>query len=580
MKSPNILSDIVPVNNDQTIGTVWSPFKEGYFNKIIMSSGAGTNYDYDGSANYTSMDLPEEEIKGAPAPSPWTAPENFFISGGSPGYWNRSDAGNRPGGHLGIRSGRNSYIEKPDGAFAETTSKPGIGFYVSKFGTDHPAATGTAEIKFYGYDQIAIMDNDSIRVDRPLVPYTDGTTNIGDASHNFNEAYIKNVKGNATTATTADKTAYGLSIKDGAAAPAAAIDSWNGSTAKTLTIKGDSPVTTSASDGTIKITHDKKGPDTTTDTSKGDTSDQAPGFGGTFKVTSATVDAYGHTTAFAEHTVTIPSSVATTDANGLMSSADKTKLNGIASGAEVNQNAFSNVTVGSTTISADSKTGTLTLAAGDNITLTPDDANDKITIASSYVAASESASGIVTTGTQAFAGAKTFADTTDSTNNTSGAVIISGGLGVAKNIYAAAVHNAVWNDLADCIPVDDECKVEPGYCYCFDGEKYCKSTKYLDEGIIGIDSDTYGMNMGHKPNLNQMDVAVAGFVLAYVDKEYKPGTPLTCTENGYLTEIKREDKIEYPERIVATYWKSEPADEWGSDNRKVKVNGRKWVKIK
>lgn len=214
MKSPNILSDIVPVNNDQTVGTMWSPFKEGYFNKIIMSSGAGTNYDYDGSSNYTSMDLPEEEIKGAPAPSPWTSPENFFISGGSPGYWNRSDAGNRPGGHLGIRSGRNSYIEKSDGTFAETTAKPGIGFYASKFGTDHPAASGTAEIKFYGYDQIAVMDNDSIRVDRPLVPYTDGITNIGDASHNFNEAYIKNVRGNVDTASKLN-TAVSLTTTDG-----------------------------------------------------------------------------------------------------------------------------------------------------------------------------------------------------------------------------------------------------------------------------------------------------------------------------------------------------------------------------
>ena len=35
--------------------------------------------------------------------------------------------------------------------------------------------------------------------------------------------------------------------------------------------------------------------------------------------------------------------VATTSTNGLMSSSDKTKLNGIASGAEVNQNAFSTV---------------------------------------------------------------------------------------------------------------------------------------------------------------------------------------------------------------------------------------------
>ena len=165
--------------------------------------------------------------------------------------------------------------------------------------------------------------------------------------------------------------------------------------------------------------------------------------------------------------------------------------------------------------------------------------------------------------------------------STSGALTVStGGIYAASGIKSnTGVYNAVWNDLADCIPVDDECKVEPGYCYCFDGEKYYKSSKYLDEGIIGIDSDTYGMNMGHKPNLNQMDVAVAGFVLAYVDKEYKPGTPLTCAKNGYLTKIKLKDKIRYPERVVATYWKSELADEWGSDSRKVKVNGRKWVKI-
>lgn len=74
--------------------------------------------------------------------------------------------------------------------------------------------------------------------------------------------------------------------------------------------------------------------------------------------------------------------VATTSAAGLMSVDDKKKLNGVASGAEVNQNAFSNVVVGSTTVAADSKTDTLTLVAGSNVTLTPDATNDKITIAS------------------------------------------------------------------------------------------------------------------------------------------------------------------------------------------------------
>ena len=51
------------------------------------------------------------------------------------------------------------------------------------------------------------------------------------------------------------------------------------------------------------------------------------------------------------------------------------------SNAEANQNAFSNVVVGSTTIAADSKTDSLTLVAGSNVTLTPDATNDKITIA-------------------------------------------------------------------------------------------------------------------------------------------------------------------------------------------------------
>lgn len=51
------------------------------------------------------------------------------------------------------------------------------------------------------------------------------------------------------------------------------------------------------------------------------------------------------------------------------------------SNAEANQNAFSNVKIGDVTIAADIKTDTLTLVAGNNITLTPDATNDKITIA-------------------------------------------------------------------------------------------------------------------------------------------------------------------------------------------------------
>ena len=91
-------------------------------------------------------------------------------------------------------------------------------------------------------------------------------------------------------------------------------------------------------------------------------------------------------------------SLATASNDGLMAKGDKGKLDGIAVGAEVNQNAFSNILVGSTTIAADTKTDTLTFVAGTNVTLTPDATNDKLTIAAkdtTYAAAPQSVAGLM-----------------------------------------------------------------------------------------------------------------------------------------------------------------------------------------
>ena len=74
-------------------------------------------------------------------------------------------------------------------------------------------------------------------------------------------------------------------------------------------------------------------------------------------------------------------SIATTNDNGLMSSIDKAKINSVANNAEVNQNAFSSVKVGSSTVSANAKTDTVELIAGNNIVLTPDITNKQVTIA-------------------------------------------------------------------------------------------------------------------------------------------------------------------------------------------------------
>lgn len=76
-----------------------------------------------------------------------------------------------------------------------------------------------------------------------------------------------------------------------------------------------------------------------------------------------------------------PHDVATESSDGYISNAMVKKVNGIAANAEVNQNAFSNIKVGSLTIQADNKTDVLEVVAGANIVVTPDTTNDKITIA-------------------------------------------------------------------------------------------------------------------------------------------------------------------------------------------------------
>lgn len=113
------------------------------------------------------------------------------------------------------------------------------------------------------------------------------------------------------------------------------------------------------------------------------------------EITKANVtDALGYTPPKQDTTYT----AATTSSDGLMSSADKTKLNGIAAGAEVNQNAFTNIVVGSTTVTADTKTDTVTLVAGSNVTITADEKNDKITITAkdtTYPAATTTTAGLM-----------------------------------------------------------------------------------------------------------------------------------------------------------------------------------------
>jgi len=79
-------------------------------------------------------------------------------------------------------------------------------------------------------------------------------------------------------------------------------------------------------------------------------------------------------------TPAISITAATTSAAGSMSSADKSKLDGIEAGAQVNQNAFSNFAVATqTTVAADTVTDTVTFAVAGGMTITTNGTTDTIT---------------------------------------------------------------------------------------------------------------------------------------------------------------------------------------------------------
>lgn len=142
------------------------------------------------------------------------------------------------------------------------------------------------------------------------------------------------------------------------------------------------------------------------------------------------------------------------------------------------------------------------------------------------------------------------------------------------HFYAGAVHNAVWNDLADCIEVPEDTDLEFGYCYTWNGDKVEKTSR-KSKNCIGIHSNTAGLFMGEKP-VRTIQAAVAGFALAYVDKIYPEGTPLTWSDDGKLTKCTVLKRVLHPERVIATFYKEEKQESWHG----VKVNNRHWVKVR
>ena len=141
--------------------------------------------------------------------------------------------------------------------------------------------------------------------------------------------------------------------------------------------------------------------------------------------------------------------------------------------------------------------------------------------------------------------------------------------------YATRVYNAVYNDYADFI--DAPCS-GTGYGLAYTIKDGCTEIAQKGDYVVGIATDTYAFAAGARSD--GMPIAVAGFVLAFVDKVYKPGTPLKVKKDGILTKASLFDKIFNMSSIVAFFYKSESRSKIKKDGIEINVYGRHWVKIK
>ena len=176
-------------------------------------------------------------------------------------------------------------------------------------------------------------------------------------------------------------------------------------------------------------------------------------------------------------------------------------------------------------------------------------------------------------------GVTTFSNTTASTSTTTGAVKISGGLGVAGNIYANKVYGAVWNDYAECRESNEF--IDAGYVVKENGD----DTLSLADGRLiygcSIVSDTFGFMIGETDKAHT-PIAVSGRVLAYPYENrevfrHNIGCFVCSGPNGTVSLMDKEEVWNHPEAIIGQVSAVPDYEYWGNN---VKVNCRVWIKVR
>lgn len=365
---------------------------------------------------------------------------------------------------------------------------------------------------------------------------------------------------------------------------------------------------------------------------------QTPSFGGTFAIPKITYDDYGHITAATTVNVTLPK--ADTDGFLPLTAGESKKLTGplgltsvmygptlptsgfngqlffledsgaaLPTGGSAGQALVKNT---ATDGDASWKSSSISWAAG-----TSNGPQPKIfgVTGSAIPAASASASGVVTTGSQIFAGNKTFNSTitvgsitvkAQDSSHEGGEIVLSPATSSYKtghiDLYdnkiryhdgtseyftvdlgtgearAQKLYGAVWNDYAEFRAQKEI--IEPGYCVASsnNGQVYKTTEKF--QACDGIVSDTFGFAIGEADEC-KTPLAVAGRVLAYFHgnrEDYQAGDTVCAGSEGKVIKMTREEVKEYPDRIIGIVSEIPEYETWGSGN--VAVNGRIWIKVR
>ena len=215
----------------------------------------------------------------------------------------------------------------------------------------------------------------SIPANQTFTPRTTNTGSIGTSNVKWNAMYATTFYGALSgNASSASKVNNSLTIKlNGGTTEGTNLFTFNGSAAKSINITPAAIGAAAASHGT-HVTYSTTAP----------VMDGAASVGSAATVarsdhkhpTDTSRAAVSDLTSHTGNTTIHITAAERTNWNAAKTHADSAHA---PSNAEKNQNAFSNVVVGSTTISADTVTDSLTLV-GSNVTLTPDATNDKVTI--------------------------------------------------------------------------------------------------------------------------------------------------------------------------------------------------------